>query len=84
MSEVLRPAVEWELQTILNDCATRGRPIEVIGAGTKRSVGRPVEAEVSVSTSSFRGIPLYEPGAVDRLYGDRLAKLETYTPTDGP
>ena len=33
---------------------------------------------------SIMGSPLYEPGAVDRLYGDRLAKLETSTPTDGP
>jgi glycolate oxidase FAD binding subunit len=78
MSEVLRPAVEWELQTILNDCATRGRPIEVIGAGTKRSVGRPVEAEVCVSTSSFRGIPLYEPTelVMSARTGTQLSQIE--------
>lgn len=62
MNGTLRPAAEWELQGIINNCADRRLPIELVGGGTKRAVGRPQQPAVVVSTGSLRGIPLYEPG----------------------
>lgn len=78
MTEILRPAVEWELQTILADSAERRRTIELIGAGSKRGVGRPVAADVTISTSSFRGIPLYEPTelVMSARAGTQLSQIE--------
>src|SRR5262245_58038471 len=42
-------------------CAERKMPIEVVGSGSKRGVGRPVDAAMTVTTSALRGITLYEP-----------------------
>lgn len=61
MSELLRPAADWELQQMVSGCAERGLPIEVIGSGSKRAIGRPIESAVTLTTSSLRGIALYEP-----------------------
>lgn len=61
MSEALRPATEWELQGIVGTCAEKRTPIEIVGGGSKRAIGRPVRAGVTVSTASLSGISLYEP-----------------------
>ncbi len=36
-------------------------PIEVIGSGTKRSIGRPISTPLALTTTGMRGISLYEP-----------------------
>lgn len=60
-SELLRPAAEWELQSIVARLGQHKQPIEVVGLGGLRNAGRPVYAPVVLSTSSLRGISLYEP-----------------------
>src|SRR5215470_6986725 len=42
-------------------CVEKGIPIEVVGSGSKRSVGRPIENALTITTASLRGITLYEP-----------------------
>lgn len=61
MNDILRPAADWELKSIISQLGADRIPLEVIGAGTKRTVGHPVTAGVVVSTASLRGITLYEP-----------------------
>ncbi|HEX7074448.1 MAG TPA: FAD-binding protein [Hyphomicrobiaceae bacterium] len=57
----VRPAAEWELSNLILAAAERGKPVEIMGAGTKRGVGRPVQAAVTISTAGLRGVTLYEP-----------------------
>jgi glycolate oxidase FAD binding subunit len=57
----LRPATERELQRFIGDAARAQMPVEIVGAGTKRTVGRPVNAGAVVSTASLSGLTLYEP-----------------------
>jgi glycolate oxidase FAD binding subunit len=61
LNDVLRPAADWELKSMITALAERRIPIEVIGAGTKRGIGRPVATVALLTTASLRGIPLYEP-----------------------
>ena len=61
MTELLRPAAEWELQSMITKLATQKRSVEVVGHGGLRGVGRPSSAEVLLTTASMRGITLYEP-----------------------
>jgi glycolate oxidase FAD binding subunit len=61
MTELLRPAAEWELQTVITKLAGQKMPVEVVGHGALRNAGRPSSASVVVSTASLRGITLYEP-----------------------
>jgi glycolate oxidase FAD binding subunit len=61
LSDLQKPAADWELQFMVAGCAEKGLPIEVMGSGSKRSVGRPIDSAITVTTASLRGITLYEP-----------------------
>ena len=61
MSGLLRPAAEWELATMIADLAQRNCPVEVVGHGSRRDIGRPVGAQVGITTTAIKGITLYEP-----------------------
>ena len=41
VDEILKPATEWELKSMMAALAERQIPVEIIGAGSKRGVGRP-------------------------------------------
>ena len=60
MSDLQRPGADWELQFMVAGCAEKGIPIEIVGSGSKRAVGRPVDA-MTITTASLRGVTLYEP-----------------------
>ena len=46
---------------MIGQLAASKRAAEVVGHGSMRAVGRPVDAGVSISTASIRGITLYQP-----------------------
>jgi glycolate dehydrogenase FAD-binding subunit len=78
LSEVQKPAADWELQFMVAGCAERKLPIEVLGSGSKRAVGRPVQGALKVTTSSLRGITLYEPSelVMSARAGTALSHIE--------
>jgi glycolate oxidase FAD binding subunit len=78
VTELFRPAADWELQTMLAGLLSRGQPVEVVGAGTKRGVGRPVNGAALITTASLRGMPLYEPNelVMTARAGTSLAHIE--------
>ncbi|WP_366656092.1 glycolate oxidase subunit GlcE [Fodinicurvata sp. EGI_FJ10296] len=49
----LRDAVRWAV--------SEEAPMELVGAGTKRSLGRPIQTKMTLDTRQFSGISLYEP-----------------------
>ncbi len=57
----LRPATERELQRFIGDAARAQMPVEIVGAGTKRDIGRPVNSGAVISTDGLTGLTLYEP-----------------------
>ncbi|MEQ1669440.1 MAG: FAD-binding protein, partial [Hyphomicrobium sp.] len=61
MTELLRPAAEWELQSIIARLAAQKQAVEVVGHGALRNAGRPSAAATVISTASLRGVTLYEP-----------------------
>ena len=61
MSELWRPAAEWELQSMIAKLARDKRAIEVVGHGALRNAGRSAKADVVLTTSGLKGITLYEP-----------------------
>ena len=50
-----------ELRDIVAEAAARERPLEIVGGGTKRGLGRPLEGAVEVSTASLAAATIYEP-----------------------
>lgn len=78
MEQNLRPGSERELQRFIADAAHARRPLEIIGAGTKRTMGRPVNQALIISTASLSGIKLYEPTelVMSARAGTTLARIE--------
>jgi glycolate oxidase FAD binding subunit len=56
-----RPQNGPELARLVSWAAGDGEALEVIAAGTKRDLGRPVEAPHLLDTTAFAGIKVYEP-----------------------
>lgn len=61
MTSVYRPAADWELARMIRDAGHDGTPIEIAGSGTKRAVGRPIQASITITTRGLLGATLYEP-----------------------
>ena len=59
--ETLRPASEAELAETLAEASAAGRPLELVGLGSKRGYGRPLQVEATLDLSAFAGIRSYEP-----------------------
>jgi glycolate oxidase FAD binding subunit len=78
VDEILRPATEWELKSMMGTLVERQIPVEIIGAGSKRGVGRPVAAPLALTTSGMRGISLYEPSelVMSARAGTPLSQIE--------
>ncbi|MGH7124541.1 MAG: glycolate oxidase subunit GlcE [Stellaceae bacterium] len=56
-----RPKDEQELARLISWAAGDGEALEVVAAGTKRGLGRPVEAPHVLDVTAFTGIEAYEP-----------------------
>lgn len=62
MTSVIRPAADWELASFLAEASANGTAVEIVGGGSKRTVGRPqIASQHLVSTHVLRGVRLYEP-----------------------
>lgn len=61
MSELWRPAAEWELQTMVSKLAREKRGVEIVGHGALRNAGRVAKSDVVLTTAGLKGITLYEP-----------------------
>ncbi|MBM3547330.1 MAG: FAD-binding protein [Alphaproteobacteria bacterium] len=63
---------------ILADAANTGTPLEVVGRGTKRGLGRPMQTASSLDLSGLTGVSLYEPEelVMTAAAGTPLAEIE--------
>lgn len=75
MRDVLRPASETELAEAI---AAAAAPLEIIGSGSKRGWGQPVEAAQFLDLSAFDQVHAYEPEELilEAGAGARLSDLE--------
>ncbi len=62
----------------LADYVAIGAKLEIVGSGTKRGLGRPLQAETALDMSGFTGISLYEPEelVLEAGAGTRLSDIE--------
>lgn len=61
MREVFEPTSLGELEQVVRWAVAEEAPLEVIGRGTKRGLGRPVEARAELRLARMSGIAMYEP-----------------------
>jgi glycolate oxidase FAD binding subunit len=72
------PDTVEELAYLVAEAADTRTPLEVMGRGTKREIGRAVQHGAVLSTESLVGVPLYEPSELVLVAqaGTPLAQLE--------
>ena len=58
---ILEPVSLDELEEAIAGAVAERRKLEILGHGTKRGLGRPVEADARLDLSRLAGIGLYEP-----------------------
>ena len=82
MPETLKPGSERELSEIA--AAAQG-PLEIIGTGTRRMLGRPVQAAATLDLSGFAGVIAYEPEELilEVGAGTRLSEVEALISAKG-
>lgn len=93
----LRPADESDLREIVRAAAAETRTLEILGAGTKRGLGRPVAADAPLDLTRLAGVREYEPeelvltaGAatplteIERLVAQKGQRLAFEPPDYGP
>jgi glycolate oxidase FAD binding subunit len=78
MVQQIRPSTAEELREIVASAAADETPLELLGAGTKRGYGRPVEAQTQVALDALCGIGMYEPAelVMSAQVGTPLAEIE--------
>ena len=74
----LSPADEAELAEAVKQAAADRAPLEIVGGGSRKGLGRPAQAAQTLSTARLSGVKLYEPGALTlvALAGTPLAEIE--------
>ncbi|SDT91028.1 FAD-binding protein [Stappia sp. ES.058] len=78
MSDRLSPRSAEEVREAVQWAAAEQHPLEVLGTGSKRVLGRPVQAGHALDLSGLSGIALYEPAelVISALAGTPLAEIE--------
>ena len=61
MAEPFQPSTADELRAVVAAALAAESPLEVLGRGSKRGLGRPVEVAAMVQLGRMAGIGLYEP-----------------------
>ena len=76
--DVHRPTNAGQLRELVAWAVAEEQPLEILGHGTKRVLGRPIEAGHVVSTAALSGISLYEPDelVMSAAAGTPLAVIE--------
>jgi glycolate oxidase FAD binding subunit len=82
MADVVTPSTAGELAECIR---TATEPFEIIGTGTKRGLGRPMQTARTLDMSTFADIIVYEPEELilETGAGARLADIETLIAAKG-
>jgi glycolate oxidase FAD binding subunit len=75
----MRPVFDRDVSQILAEASRTGVAVEIIGAGSKRGIGRPTNATHTISTRTMRGLAFYEPAemVMSARAGTAVAEIQT-------
>jgi glycolate oxidase FAD binding subunit len=85
MTETLKARDAQDVGNALQWVFGEGRRLEIVGQGSKRRLGRPVEADVVLELSALSGVKLYEPEelVLSAQAGTPLAEIEATVAASG-
>jgi glycolate oxidase FAD binding subunit len=78
MTDTLRPRDAHEVEEAVRWALSEDKPLELIGQGTKRALGRPSQTDVTLDLSDLTGVTLYEPAELilSAQAGTPLSEIE--------
>ena len=78
MTDILKPSDEADIVDALQWALAEGKTLEVIGHGSKRSIGRATQTDLTLDMSDQSGILLYEPDELilSAKAGTPIAEIE--------
>ena len=78
MADRLKPRDARQVEQAVAWAAAEKRPLAVLAGGSKRAIGRPEQAEITLDVSGLTGITLYEPEelVLSARAGTPLAEIE--------
>lgn len=85
MTSVLKPRDARDVLDAVAWAVAEERPLEVLGSGSKKGFGRPVQAEHALDLSSLSGITAYEPAElyITALPGTPVAEIKSALAASG-
>jgi glycolate oxidase FAD binding subunit len=78
MSDTLKPRDAKEVEEAVRWALGEDKPLEVVGEGSKRAIGRPSQTDLTLDLSALTGVTLYEPAelVLSARAGTPLAEIE--------
>src|SRR6266567_7648964 len=85
MSEPLRPREPKQVEEAIAWALAQGETLELIGCGTKRTIGRAAQWDATLDLSGLAGVTLYEPEelVLSAKAGTPLAEIEELVASRG-
>lgn len=79
------PATAADVLSAVQWAAAEGAPLEILGQGSKRALGRPLQCEHTLDLSQLAGVTLYEPAelVLSARAGTPLAEIEKLLADNG-
>jgi glycolate oxidase FAD binding subunit len=78
MTDILKPRDAKDVEAAVQWALAQGKALEVIGAGSKRRIGRPSQTDFTLDLSALAGVTLYEPEelVLSARAGTPIAEIE--------
>jgi len=78
MTDRLKPRDAHDVEEALRWAVAEEKPLELVGQGSKRTMGRPSQTDLTLDLSSLTGVTLYEPEelVLSAKAGTPIAEIE--------
>ena len=78
MPDALKPQDDKQVEEAVRWALAEGKPLEIVGRGSKRALGRPSQSDLTLDLSALSGVTLYEPEelVLSAKAGTPLAEIE--------
>jgi len=85
MTDVIKPRDAKEVEDAVRWVLSDDKPLELMGHGTKRALGRPSQTDITLDLSGLNGVTLYEPQelVLSAKAGTPLADIEKLLDANG-
>jgi glycolate oxidase FAD binding subunit len=85
MADRVTPRTAEDIEAAVQSALGHGRTIEILGHGSKRSIGRPLATDLTLDLSGLSGLTLYEPRelVLSAKAGTPIAEIEAVLASEG-